>query len=1194
MVLGILAMARFTHAQGGDWFDRMAVPIMSGTDFASMRDASLKAAGLYPKTELMVGPWYVLGPYARDGSSSVPLHDIDITTKIKTNAGVGGWTAVKGWGDTSQPLDLAPLVAAKENVSAYLFRNFQAPGQTSVEFAVSADDDFTVWLNGREIFPRAEDGTNAAFGKHRKRVTLRKGENELIIRVGQASGPWRLFFGWEPQLDSRIKAKIVAEALKAFPNSPDSAAGRVELAQLFVELGERDRALEQVHLVLTEPIAPAEAKARAGEILNRFLELSLSTQQTWNLFTPDELASQTLPLELTVINHTATTATGQLAVSVSDIAGRAVGQGRLEATGYRLQDQPIAYNLGPQKTFSRTVGFRPPTTGCYRVVAQTQLGKVPVRKEITVGLIPKAHSGLRPDSFFAATTEEGRGDGGTRGSGEAEIAVTAKLGIKVVRDVFCNYRWVVKKMPASAASTAPLELDFSRLDKAIGERKKVGLSVLPIVADARPLESTLARTMKATGPPFDMERFTSVSVAIVKHFPEIKYWDFWADPEIYGETWAASAANFRFSLKMWAQAVKQVRPDVKVLAGGRPSFFSDIILSDPNVVKVIDGMTNCVRFDSRAANWRSGAVLRSMDFATSTARRQGIGLSFVTDSATERSRGHSGLTPDRLLDAAKTVKFHVLAALCGCFQANVHQNGGWGSDFPVGNVAYAVMAELLEDRPVVADLWPAHPLIWGAIFAHPRWITAEVKALPRSGALSTRWGVAVPKERENDATKVAVVWSETGADPEHVDTSGTLTVQPAGDLRALDMLGRPVGQKNGDALTVPFNQHPVYLLSEQLSVAELHKRMAGGRIEGVTPVVSYLYSLRGPLGARPTSLTARVQNQLNRPLKGTIALAGPKEWKLEPAQRPLELKPAELTEVDFRVTATSSTALNLYPVQTRIESDGGKCERRQIVAVACIRPLTAKVDGNLDEWTTATFARVDSQMRAAPEAYLKWLEDPKQSFPAPPAGVAFVGVKVAAGYDANNLYIAAVVREPGLGNATNGEPTSYDKNPMTNGDCLEFAFGFGARARDDYRTTDNPWYWKGMFRDTDFAMLLSRTVGDAPFLLSLFVPGFTWRTDFQTERANTWPVGGGMARFVRDENAKTTTWEIAVPRKYLNLFDPSKPYCRFGFLYYNDEKLPPLEWAQGAGVFDYWTNYGSFLPAWNALLPCQTRWGIGR
>jgi len=206
-----------------------------------------------------------------------------------------------------------------------------------------------------------------------------------------------------------------------------------------------------------------------------------------------------------------------------------------------------------------------------------------------------------------------------------------------------------------------------------------------------------------------------------------------------------------------------------------------------------------------------------------------------------------------------------------------------------------------------------------------------------------------------------------------LDASGFLTIQPAGDLRALDMFGRRAGQKSGDALIIPFNASPVYLLSDQMSVVEMQKRIAGARIEGLTAVNSSLYSLPAPLGATPTTLTARLQNQLNRPVKGMIALAGPKEWTITPAKQPFELAAAALGEVSFQVTATSSTAFNQYLVKTAIEREGLQSEQSQIVEIACMRPMTVTLDGKLDEWTTATFTRVDSEMQRDPANYMQWL-----------------------------------------------------------------------------------------------------------------------------------------------------------------------------------------------------------------------------
>jgi len=80
----------------------------------------------------------------------------------------------------------------------------------------------------------------------------------------------------------------------------------------------------------------------------------------------------------------------------------------------------------------------------------------------------------------------------------------------------------------------------------------------------------------------------------------------------------------------------------------------------------------------------------------------------------------------------------------------------------------------------VADLWPAHELIWGGVFANPRFVTDEVRKLPRAAELSARWAVPVPNDRADDRTKVAVVWSLTGESNDRLDAQGTLTLDARG------------------------------------------------------------------------------------------------------------------------------------------------------------------------------------------------------------------------------------------------------------------------------------------------------------------------------------------------------------------------------------------------------------------------------
>ena len=159
------------------------------------------------------------------------------------------------------------------------------------------------------------------------------------------------------------------------------------------------------------------------------------------------------------------------------------------------------------------------------------------------------------------------------------------------------------------------------------------------------------------------------------------------------------------------------------------------------------------------------------------------------------------------VNAYKAIHYMVRAALAGVFQGNMQWEIGYGPGWTRSNTAFALLTHLTEDRPVVADIWPEHEMIWGAIFAHPRHVTDAVRALPRAKDMCVRWQVPVPPERANDHTKVAVIWSQTGLSNRQIDAAGTLTIDDARGLKAYDLVGHEIPPVDGK-LTVPFNQYP--------------------------------------------------------------------------------------------------------------------------------------------------------------------------------------------------------------------------------------------------------------------------------------------------------------------------------------------------------------------------------------------------
>ena len=236
--------------------------------------------------------------------------------------------------------------------------------------------------------------------------------------------------------------------------------------------------------------------------------------------------------------------------------------------------------------------------------------------------------------------------------------------------------------------------------------------------------------------------------------------------------------------------------------------------------------------------------------------------------------------------------------------------------------------------------------------------------------------------------------------------------------------------------------------------------------------------------------------------------------------------------------------------------------------------------------------------------------NPNLKRPEADAAKPRVSVKAWAAYDDQNVYLAYAVSEPRL-KSDAGKPWGNPPHPkyrtsmldgigfpIYSGDCIEAVFGFRDRADDEPRKPDDPWYWKGNFRDTDYQYLLY-TSTDGPQFIRIHKPGTPYRVSYQTvAHPGQGPVEGGKLVIRRDEAAKVTYYEASMPRGEMPLFKPdSADRIRYAFLASNDEGVGhggQLQWAQASGVFDYWLNTGSFQPTWNEIWPCQTFWGVGK
>jgi hypothetical protein len=855
--------------------------------------------------------------------------------------------------------------------------------------------------------------------------------------------------------------------------------------------------------------------------------------------------------------------------------------------------------------------------GYFNIRAKFQAGGTEAAGSVDLGVVHRPVPGLRPNSLFGSNTSELK-------LGE-DLNLLQTIGMKVERAHFSppvlseDRNWPLTLPPGE-----PVALDFSKLDATWKETKAHELWVLPIVgyslAGAGNTDCTLlAKQAGMYGPPGDVRRFISTWSTILRHYSEIRTYEFWNEPWIFGWTWASTAVQYRQLQKAWCANALQLNPNYLIVAGSSTMFVRDNIQPYPECWRgLLGGLTHHPYTRSVAEqSFRGGDNLRSIDDCVLTAHQMGLARVFLTEGGTNYQPAGSKKEDkafNNLENASKIVQYYVTAALSGAFMGNAQWNIGYGPDWTRSNTAFAVMTHFLEDRVPLVDIWPREELLWGGIFANAKFATEEIKSLPRSSELTTRWKVGVPLEWSNDTTKVAVIWSLTGQSKTQLDHQGELVIPDATDLRAFDLTGCEIVPTAGK-LVLPLTQVPMYITTDNLSVLAFQDRIAEGLIRHITPLNVSALSLFQPAD-HTQFLAVRVENQLSRPVKGTLTL------RITQSQAessvPFAIDAGRLAEVEVHWPGTPVAPDNRYMISLRAELDAeanaefSTVIREQEIAVAQFAKRRVRFTGSPDDLNELTPVIVDSEKFENPDDSTRHLLNPNLKGSAGLRGsLPRIVARVATAYDDTNLYLIGAVSEDQF-HCRAGDPMWIGQNgkklPLPYrqgmpdglefvtycGDVLQFSFGFRDRVPGIGRQPGDPWEWKGSFYDTDYSFVAHvSTKGDQ--LIRIWGPDGSRQDGYQAEAVpGIKPVPGGKVKITRDNSQKLTIYEVAIPRSELSLFNPLAGRCRFGFVLYNSEKGTggSMNWSDAAGIFDYWQSSGSFPPTWAQRLPCETFFGI--
>jgi hypothetical protein len=140
--------------------------------------------------------WYVIGPFDARGSKGFkttypPQRKVDISAILEgKNGNKLRW---KRFTVPETPagrfpilVDLRKPLGEAEDAVAYAWTSFTAKAARKVDFRGSADDNFTVWVNGKRVFGFEEYRNGVRLDRHVFRVNLKAGVNTVLVKICQA------------------------------------------------------------------------------------------------------------------------------------------------------------------------------------------------------------------------------------------------------------------------------------------------------------------------------------------------------------------------------------------------------------------------------------------------------------------------------------------------------------------------------------------------------------------------------------------------------------------------------------------------------------------------------------------------------------------------------------------------------------------------------------------------------------------------------------------------------------------------------------------------------------------------------------------------------------------------------------------------------------------------------------------------
>jgi Protein of unknown function (DUF1549)/Protein of unknown function (DUF1553)/Planctomycete cytochrome C len=155
-----------------------------------------------------IGVWQHVGPFAAASFDAAFQQAFDPEKKVDLkqtyNKGRLKWRKRPRWTDGKVQNTLRG-----DNAANYLYRVIDSTAEETISLSLGSDDAIRLWINGREVLSR-KVGRAAAPDQEKVQLPLKKGRNELLMKIVNGSGPSGFYFkaavnGLSPKVAAILK-----------------------------------------------------------------------------------------------------------------------------------------------------------------------------------------------------------------------------------------------------------------------------------------------------------------------------------------------------------------------------------------------------------------------------------------------------------------------------------------------------------------------------------------------------------------------------------------------------------------------------------------------------------------------------------------------------------------------------------------------------------------------------------------------------------------------------------------------------------------------------------------------------------------------------------------------------------------------------------------------------------------------------